>query len=98
MKSIGEIADKSGVTVATVRAWEKTGKIRSIRTPGGHRRFNEYNDHQGKFYDIESDSLIQMTPQEERIHALMCSQSINSLADSVIRHHRKFPDTYQWKE
>jgi DNA-binding transcriptional MerR regulator len=29
----------AGVTVATVRNWEKAGKIGSIRTPGGQRRF-----------------------------------------------------------
>jgi excisionase family DNA binding protein len=100
MKSIGEVADKLGVTVATVRVWEKTGKIKAIRTPGGHRRFKEESTYTrtGKFYDYETDSLIQMTPQEERVHALMCGQSIESLADSVIRHHRKYPETYQWKD
>lgn len=37
--SIGEVARMAGVTVATVRNWEKAGKIASIRTPGGQRRF-----------------------------------------------------------
>lgn len=36
---IGDVAKRFGVTVATVRAWERADKIRSVRTPGGQRRF-----------------------------------------------------------
>lgn len=37
---IGEVARFFGVTVATVRRWEREGKISAQRTPGGQRRFN----------------------------------------------------------
>ena len=37
---IGEVARIFGVTVATVRRWEREGKISAERTPGGQRRFN----------------------------------------------------------
>lgn len=37
--SIGEVAKAFGVTVATVRNWDRDGRIESIRTPGGQRRF-----------------------------------------------------------
>lgn len=37
---IGEAARIFGVTVATVRRWEREGKISAERTPGGQRRFN----------------------------------------------------------
>lgn len=37
--SIGEVAKAFGVTVATVRNWDRGGRIESIRTPGGQRRF-----------------------------------------------------------
>lgn len=37
--SIGEAARLTGVTVATVRNWDRKGKITAIRTPGGQRRF-----------------------------------------------------------
>lgn len=37
---IGEAARIFGVTVATVRRWEREGKISAQRTPGGQRRFN----------------------------------------------------------
>lgn len=37
---IGEVARIFGVTVATVRRWEREGKIDAVRTPGGQRRFD----------------------------------------------------------
>lgn len=37
---IGEVARIFGVTVATVRRWEREGKISAERTPGGQRRFD----------------------------------------------------------
>ncbi len=39
MISINEAADLLGVTAKTLRLWEKEGKIKSIRTEGGHRRY-----------------------------------------------------------
>lgn len=37
--SIGEAANLAGVTVETMREWERQGKVESQRTPGGHRRY-----------------------------------------------------------
>ncbi|AOC52767.1 hypothetical protein NIES3806_20970 [Microcystis aeruginosa NIES-3806] len=37
--TIREASDLLGVSVKTLRRWEQQGKISSIRTPGGHRRF-----------------------------------------------------------
>ncbi len=39
--SIGQVAAIFGVTVGTVRNWERAGKLRAIRTPGNQRRFAE---------------------------------------------------------
>jgi excisionase family DNA binding protein len=36
---IGEVAKAFGVTVPTIRAWEKSGRIVATRTPSGQRRF-----------------------------------------------------------
>ena len=36
---IGEVARLIGVSVSTIRNWERTGKINAFRTPGGQRRF-----------------------------------------------------------
>jgi putative resolvase len=37
--TIGKVAKEVGVTVETLRAWEKAGKIKSERTKGNHRRY-----------------------------------------------------------
>ena len=38
--SIGQSARLIGVSVSTIRSWEKKGRLLSaFRTPGGHRRF-----------------------------------------------------------
>ena len=36
---IGEAAELLGITVNEVRAWVTAGKLRELRTIGGHRRF-----------------------------------------------------------
>ncbi len=36
---IGDVARRAGVSVDTVREWDRTGALTSIRTHGGHRRF-----------------------------------------------------------
>ena len=35
-----EARERLGVSPATIRRWARTGKIRAIRTPGGHFRFD----------------------------------------------------------
>jgi excisionase family DNA binding protein len=37
--TIREALDLLGVSIKTLRRWEKQGKISPIRTYGGHRRF-----------------------------------------------------------
>jgi excisionase family DNA binding protein len=34
-----EAADLMGVSVDTLRRWERAGRITAVRTPTGHRRF-----------------------------------------------------------
>jgi len=41
--SIGEAAKFLGVSRDTLRRWEKRGKIKSYRTPGGRRRYTMYD-------------------------------------------------------
>jgi excisionase family DNA binding protein len=36
---IGEVAKAFGVTVPTIRAWERAGRINATRTLGGQRQF-----------------------------------------------------------
>ncbi|MBI3997742.1 MAG: helix-turn-helix domain-containing protein [Armatimonadetes bacterium] len=37
--SLGQAASMLGVDQATLRHWADTGRVRTFRTPGGHRRF-----------------------------------------------------------
>lgn len=41
--SLGEAASLLGVDEATLRHWADTGKVKTFRTPGGHRRFQEHD-------------------------------------------------------
>jgi len=40
--SIGEVAERAGVSVATVRFYEERGLVRSVRTAGNQRRFERH--------------------------------------------------------
>ena len=40
--TIGEVARRSGVSVATVRFYEERGLVASVRTPGNQRRFERH--------------------------------------------------------
>ena len=39
--NIGKAAEKLGIPPDTLRNWEKQGRIKSVRTEGNHRRFDE---------------------------------------------------------
>jgi len=39
--SIGDASEYLGISIDTLRRWEKKGKIQSLRSPGGHRYFNK---------------------------------------------------------
>ncbi len=51
--SIGEASEYLGVSIDTLRRWEKKGKIISYRSPGGHRYFkkNELDNMFGRKYE-----------------------------------------------
>ena len=36
---IGEAAKMLGVSIPTLRRWDKEGKLTAVRTPSGHRRY-----------------------------------------------------------
>ena len=38
--TVKEAAEVLGVSTKTIRRWESDGKIKAVRTVGGHRRFD----------------------------------------------------------
>lgn len=70
--SIGEAAEHLGVSIDTLRRWDKKGKVKAYRSPGGHRYFqkvdlDELFDTKYERTDIETDQKDQegKPPKEE---------------------------------
>lgn len=47
-------AEVLGVSVQTVRRWERSGHLRAVRTPGNHRRYDR----------AQVEQLLAMPPAE----------------------------------
>lgn len=59
--SLQAASNKIGVTPATLRQWANQGRVRSFRTPGGHRRFSasEINALTGNSQGLHSRQRIE---------------------------------------
>ena len=53
----GEVASLFRVDPKTVTRWASAGRIGSIRTPGGHRRFRE-SEVRGLLADLTSEATL----------------------------------------
>jgi excisionase family DNA binding protein len=53
----GEVALLFRVDPETVTRWASAGRIGSIRTPGGHRRFRE-----SEIQDLLTDLTVELSP------------------------------------
>jgi len=53
----GEVAGLFRVDPKTVTRWASAGRIGSIRTPGGHRRFRE-SEVRGLLADLTSEATL----------------------------------------
>jgi len=56
--SIGEASEHLGVSIDTLRRWEKRGRINPLRSPGGHRYFDkvELDNLFGKRYTRDEET------------------------------------------
>jgi len=66
--TVSEAAELLGVSTKTIRRWEKEGRIKSVRTEGGHRRF-EVRDLLGNKGGAAEYQRVLTTP---RIGGLLC--------------------------
>ena len=58
----GEVATLFRVDPKTVTRWASAGRIGSIRTPGGHRRFRE-SEVRSMLASLTSEALVPTTPR-----------------------------------
>ena len=73
--SIGEVAEMLSITVQTLRNWEKKGKIKSVRSAGGHR----------KFEDTEINRVLGKTETQSRKTLVYARVSTPSRKDDLNR-------------
>ncbi len=70
--SIGQAAKELGVSIPTLRRWEAEGKIRSERTPKGHRRYDLAQLHGLKPYEASRTNrptvcYARVSSQDQRV-------------------------------
>ena len=63
LMTIGEVAETLGVTQVTLRNWDKSGKLKAVRTVGRHRRY-KISDIQ-RFIDGKSSGNIRHKEQDK---------------------------------
>ena len=58
----GEVASMFRVDPKTVTRWASAGRIGSIRTPGGHRRFRE-SEVRSMLASLTSEAIVPAAPR-----------------------------------
>lgn len=66
--SIGEASEYLGISIDTLRRWEKKGRIEPLRSPGGHRYYNKKSLEElfGKRYTRDEET-IRVSGQKEGV-------------------------------
>ncbi|HHY68552.1 MAG TPA: IS607 family transposase [Alicyclobacillus sp.] len=80
---IGKVAKMLGLSVQTIRRWEKAGKIHSIRSPGNHRLF-----------DVEEVRRLLGKPAGERTAIYARVSSAKQKADGNLQRQRERLERY----
>lgn len=67
--SIGKASEYLGVSIDTLRRWEKKGRVNAYRSPGGHRYFekNDLDNLFGKKYTRESNPETKLIQEEKSL-------------------------------
>lgn len=95
--SISKASEMLGVSIGTLREWERKGLIESYRTFGLHRRYNvDEIKRMGwtnyKMFDVKNDDLIAMTPREiQRYENMMTKCTKEDMAKQWLLHFRECP-------
>jgi excisionase family DNA binding protein len=85
MLRISDIAKKYGVSIGTIRQWEKEGKIKAERTAGGHRRYKSEISLDFKHrYDVINDQIELMSPEDQEKFKRLMLMDHEVLVRSII--------------
>ncbi|MFD6443930.1 MerR family transcriptional regulator [Promicromonospora sp. NPDC060204] len=68
--SVGELARRAGVKASTVRFWDEHGLLRSRRTPGNQRRFDDVSLAQVRFIRWSQDVGASLDAIRSVLHKL----------------------------
>jgi excisionase family DNA binding protein len=81
--SIGETSDFLGVSIDTIRRWEKKGRIEAYRSPGGHRYFkrSELGNLFGKRYSRDETSQQEVVDVQEQ-NETFTTETLPPLSDA----------------
>ena len=53
--TIGQVSDRFGLSIEALRKWDDSGKLKALRTPGGHRRYRAADVQSFLGLDVEED-------------------------------------------
>src|SRR3989344_4233733 len=88
--TIGESSEYLGVSIDTLRRWEKKGVITTVRSPGGHRYY--FKKDLDKLFGLKYTRAISSPSPEEKIKKTVISviplkeekKDINILEEKII--------------
>lgn len=94
--SINEAALRLGVARGTVRRWSREGRIESIRTPGGHRRFTAAQIQRVKQHLDAAVPPLSVTVRATIAYARVSSHDQKSDLERQVRHLEDFCAARGW--
>ena len=88
--SLKDAASKLGVHPVTLRRWAESGKIETVRTPGGHRRFSEA--------EINRLTIQSSEPEHDRLGEQLRDSALSSTRADLQTHSAGWIDSIAEKD
>jgi len=84
-----DVVAKYSVTKQTLRRWAKDGKLKSVKTPGGHNRYDL-----STFTDQQQEKKQEQEPIKSRTAYVYCRVSSSKQKDDLQRQKESFQDSH----
>ncbi|WP_129600741.1 IS607 family transposase [Anaerophilus nitritogenes] len=84
MYSIGKFSEKLGVTIQTLRNWDKEGKLSPIKLDSGHRRYTE------EHFIIASNLIQKPLPRKTIVYARVSSNKQKNELEHQLENIKQF--------